>query len=689
MDYASIKWKTIYTSTEDNLLEDFYKPAIEFAISYKRLAGYFSATFLEVLSKEIKSSSYHNNNKISIVCSPQLSEEDLQNIKLGYDIKNTFEKNVHEVIQSFSSEKADETLPIISELIALGILNVKFAIPKNDQGMFHAKTGVFTDANQNKIGFSGSNNETYYAVNLNYESFVVLNSWENERYTKDLENKFDDIWDGLNTSLLIKDVTDIIKTEVKKRIFDDVDSKVNLQKISIKSKYNLRDYQLTAIQKWKNNNFQGIFEMATGTGKTVTALGAIGELSDNLEKLATVIVVPQKDLVLQWQKDIVASGSEVLLCYSDNPKWPDWLISRLNGLKFRDQGFLTLIVTNDTFASTKFQNIVSRYSEINFLLVSDEVHSFGSEQIRKLFPKLNSLFQYRLGLSATPFRRDKSETKKLIHFFNETVYSYSLKEAINNGVLNTYNYHPTIMYYEEELLEQYRYVYYKNRVDFLNNNINAINELDTITTSIANASKAKIQKVFDNISKRDDDFRIIVYCAPGKYNDFLAEHDEKHIEFVAKLLGGIEGLKLRIIRSQVPTYERKEILDYFIAGKLNALVAIKCLDQGIDLPNVNDAYIMSSVDSETEFIQRRGRILRTYQGKPTSNIYDYILLPRNIDDPNFSPDESDAYLVHRELKRMKSYMNGSSNEYSTQLLIDKITNAYYDILEDYYEQTRQ
>lgn len=686
MDYQSINWKPSYTTGEDNLIQSFYSPAIELAVSYKRLTGFFSAIFLENLVTEIKSSSKHNNMKISIVCSPEMKSAEIEDIKLGYEIRELIERKIIETIESFNEDKADTILPIISDLIANKVLDIKFAIPKNSPGMFHAKNGIFTDTQGNKIAFTGSNNETFYAVNYNYESFTVLNNWNNPVHINDLEKKFDEIWEGKNETLICKDVTSLIKKEADKRNRTNI---VNdrLKKLNIKSQYNLRDYQLTAIDNWKQNGYEGIFEMATGTGKTITALGAIGEVSDAVNKLVTIIVVPQKDLVLQWKEDILLSENHVTLCYGDNPKWPEWLHSRISGLQRKDTGYLHVLVTNDTFISNRFQNIILSF-DINYLLVSDEVHSFGADKMRKLYPKLKSLFKFKLGLSATPFRKDEQETNVLQNFFNGVVYNYNLKEAIDNGVLNQYNYSPKIMYYEEELLNQYRKVYYANREQFMKNDLDALNKLDRITTSIANSSTSKIKEVYNSIANREDDYRLIVYCAPGNYNNILKEYDERHIDYVSKILGKIEGVKLRKVRSQVPTDERKEILDQFLSGSLNTLVAIKCLDQGIDLPNVKDAYIMSSFDSETEFIQRRGRILRRYEGKPISNIYDYIMLPQNIESPDFFPDESDAYLVDRELKRMKSYMNGSSNPEMASEFIEKIESAYHTVLEDYYEKNK-
>ena len=185
----------------DNVLSDFYSPAINHAIYYKRITGYFTVNFLNQLADEIKSSVSRNELKIKILCAPNLTEEEIEDISLGYEMREMMEKSIISVIENISDE--NDNLPLITSLIKNNNLDIKFVITKNGLGMFHDKKGIFCDINDEKIAFSGSNNETQNAVFYNYESFIVVKSWEQVEYVNEIESDFDDIWDGENEQLIM------------------------------------------------------------------------------------------------------------------------------------------------------------------------------------------------------------------------------------------------------------------------------------------------------------------------------------------------------------------------------------------------------------------------------------------------------------------------------------------------------
>lgn len=675
----NIDFRTSYTSFDNNILEEFYKPALEKSNSYKRITGFFSTSFLENLTNEIKNSINNNGLYIQILCSPQMTDDDIENIKLGYDLRNKMQNLIKDELEGISEES--NVLPLISNLIARKSLDIKFVITKKS-GMFHDKKGIFRDANDNRIGFSGSSNETNNAVFNNYESIVVLNSWDNERHVREMEYDFNKIWAEEKEDLMIFKVTDILYEKIEEKLAEYKISNTNpFSRINIFRKYSsLFDYQKEAIEYWKDNDYQGLLEMATGTGKTITALACHQELANNLDKLLTVIVVPQIELLYQWEEDIISSGSGAIICSSDNPQWKRTLRNRIRRLGNQKEGYVNAIVTRDTFITDNFLETIG-VADVPRMIIADEVHSFGSDTTRRKYDELMEIFPYKLGVSATPFRKNEKESEELIAFFNKIVFSYSLGEAIKSGFLNNYEYHTQFLYFDQESLEQYRGAYYNNKEKILKNDFKALKEIERVTSSIANSSTSKIEGLLTSFSNRKDEFQSIVYCSPGGYNDNVVKYDEKHIDYVSKKLGEVSGVKLRKIRSQVDVTERKEILSQFKRKQLNVLVAIKCLDQGINLPEVTDAYILSSTDSETEFIQRRGRILRTYPGKSTSHIYDFIMLPQDFRTSLFEPDEADAYFVARELRRMKAYMDGSDNYYETQKKIEQIEDAYKEVLE--------
>lgn len=682
MFYKDINWKSKYDSYEDNVLEEFYKPAIIHSKSYKRITGYFTPSFLENLAKEIKSAKNLNNLYIQILCSPHMPEKEVSSIELGYKMRQKINSNIMKTINKFSED--NDTLPLISDLIAKNILDIKFVITKNRQGIFHAKEGVFTDTNDNKIAFGGSNNETHSGVFHNYESFFVFNGWEQEDYIIDIEDKFDELWKNNKKGLDVYDVSDRIYSEIENKFnYSKISKKKNLKYpiVEITNIYDLYDYQNEAIKMWVDNNYTGLFEMATGTGKTVTALAALEKLSKELESLLTVIVVPQNELIYQWEEDIIKAGGKAIKCFSNNRNWENDLRTRTRYIEHKNKGFLNILVTRDTFMTDRFINIIER-TKTDKILVSDEVHSFGSATVRTTFDKLNSIFKYKLGVSATPFRRKKSETKRLVNFFDKVVFSYSLKEAIKGGYLNHYNYDPKIMFFDEASRKEFRAAFHKERELILNNDLAAVNRIEKVTSTIMNSSKAKVDLLQKDLKDVDNNFQGIVYCSPGTYNDSIKKFDERHIDHVSNELGKLENVKLRKIRSQVKPEERQVILDQYKNKDLNTLLAIKCLDQGINLKGVTHAYILSSTDSETEFIQRRGRILRIQEGKPQSKIIDYVMLPQDYSDSYIEIDESDIYIIQRELRRMKSYMNGADNEKEVLRLVEEIEDVYKEYLEE-------
>lgn len=672
----------MYQSFDDDIIDSFYKPALLVAKNYKRITGFFSATFLDNLAKEIQMADELNDLYIQIVCSPEMSEQDKKNIELGYDIRQIIFNNIDETIDRISEDS--ETLPLISSLIARKKLDVKFVITKNKLGMFHAKTGIVSDLYGDKLAFSGSNNETNNAVFNNYESFVVLTGWENPRHVMEIESSFDKIWNNQVDSLTVIDINYELEEIINKKQTKTKEGKSTpYSAIDIETQYDLHPYQEEAITKWMENGHKGLLEMATGTGKTVTALACYSRLIKSINKLVAIIVVPQNELLYQWDEDIQKAGGESILCYSGNRDWETLLKSRLRRLSIENEeykGYINVIVTRDTFVSEKFLNLVSA-SKLAFFIIADEVHSFGSETVRKNFKKIENFFDYRLGISATPFRKVEYETKKLIEFFNGIVFSYTLKEAIDSGYLNDYIYKPKILFFDVESLGEFKHFYFMNKEKILTKDATVISEIERLTSTIANSSTVKVNQLMEDFQMKLPGYQSIVYCSAGGYNDTMAKYEERHIDYVSKALSKIAGVKLRKVRSQVQPLERQEIIKQFKNSSLNVLVAIKCLDQGINLPNVTDAYILSSTDSDTEFIQRRGRILRTYPGKPTSNIYDYVMLPQDYKNSFFVPDEADGFLVARELRRMNAYCSGSKNEEEVREIIEEITFNYQNVLE--------
>lgn len=679
--------KNRYLSSHDDLINEFYKPVLFNSKIYKRMAGYFSSNLLEILYQELKETKTFKNIKIKIICSPKLSSKDKENITKGYAYKKILEENVLNEIDELS--KDDEGLPLITQLILDNIIDIKFVVGKEGEGLFHAKEGIFIDYENNKLAFTGSNNETFAAVKHNFETTTVFHYTKYPQIVDEIDSLFNEIWEDKNPNLYQININKNIRIkfdELSKQIKTQKYEKSKREKFSILKQINLYPYQIDAINSWKNNQFLGLFEMATGTGKTITALAARETLFNEMNSLLTVIVVPQIDLVSQWAEEIQNFGGSVLKCNSEITDWKEKLKFELDNIRRNVENECIVITTIETFKSDYFFKTVKNYSIDDTLLIVDEVHSFAAKGVVKMYDELEGIYKYRLGVSATPSRKLENETQLLLEFFTDIVYTYTLKDAIENNYLNEYEYYPVILSFSQNELTQYREGFRDKGIE--KNNAIDLKEIENLTSSIANASTAKVYKLINLLEQHGASTPKIVYCSPGFYNDGYSIKGEKHIEYVQRKLGNL-GCKLRVIKSGVDASEREEILKQFRTQDLDTLLAIKCLDQGVNIKSVTHAYILSSTDSLTEFIQRRGRILRIQKDKPISKIYDLVMLPQDIESIEFYPSFEDAYLVDRELRRMEEYNYASNNNIENKMIIDEIRNKYSEVLEDFYDKSRK
>ena len=135
--------------------------------------------------------------------------------------------------------------------------------------------------------------------------------------------------------------------------------------------------------------------------------------------------------------------------------------------------------------------------------------------------------------------------------------------------------------------------------------------------------KTKIDEIIDRIEEKD---HVVVYCGDGKLFDEQTGEELRHIQSIKRVLNQ-HGFKASQFTATENMADRMELVDAFNKQEISALAAIRCLDEGINIPSIKSALILSSNDDYREFVQRRGRILRTYGDKKYANIYDVIVLP--------------------------------------------------------------
>lgn len=729
MSLQNVCVKKEYRSLIDNIVKDFYIPLLNEAVEYKRAVGFFSSSVLAEISKGI-SRLVRNGGKIKIVASPYLSEEDIQAIKAGYEmrddiIKSAIRREMHEASNEFEAQR----LNLLANLIAQGVLDIKIAFTENKEkmGMYHEKMGIISDLEGNMVAFSGSMNESATALTINYETIDVYCSWDNEqdRVLSKL-NAFTSIWNDTEPNIHIIDFPelddeiiqkyktsapnyDIDKCEFGEEIISEVNP-VNTSEINgpcIPKGFSFHDYQIEAISNWAEKGYCGIFDMATGTGKTYTGLGAITKLSETLDyKLAVVIVCPYQHLVEQWVEDIVKFNINPIIGYSASSQkdWKKRLENAVRDQKLHVSGkeFFCFICTNATYSSEFVQVQLSKI-KANSLFVVDEAHNFGAKYLSDL---LNEKFKYRLALSATLDRHNDPEgTEKLYNYFGEKCIEYSLERAIHEGKLTKYKYYPIIVSLTDDERDSFQKLSKEIQrcLSKQSDGSMKLNErgkkLALKRARLVAAAENKIYELERVILPYINNNHLLVYCGSASIHDFsndnseVSDDDLRQIDAVTDLLGNKLGMTVSQFTSKEDIYEREILKREFDKGDtLQALIAIKCLDEGVNIPSIKTAFILASTTNPKEYIQRRGRVLRLYPGKEFAEIYDFITLPRELDNVYSMTDESKSMelsLVRNELSRAFEFARLADNFVEANIILDEIREAYnlhdesYEFTEDY------
>lgn len=717
--------KNEYRSLIDNVIQDFYIPLLNRAVTYKRAVGFFSSSALAEITKGIASLA-ERGGKIQIVASPFLSREDIDAIKKGYADRNRIIENA--LLAQLSEEKTDyysmERLNLLANLIADGVMDIRIAYTEDQSGigMYHEKMGLIEDANGNTIAFSGSMNESATAMCVNYETIDVFRSWGDENETERVKLKkqaFQAIWTDSEPNIHVLEFPKVSEALIEKYRKSpanfDIDRQQYRQSTSRDSlkepvshywsdsqplgartpdSIHFHKYQEEAIASWVGENYRGIYDMATGTGKTYTGLGSIAKLSEDLnDELAVIIVCPFQHLVDQWVEDITKFNINPIIGYSSSPQkdWKKRLSKAIQDQKIRrDKCFFCFVCTNATFANEYVQEQIDKI-KTPILLVVDEAHNFGAHSYARW---LDERFAYRLALSATLERhRDEEGTALLYNFFGKKCIEYPLDRAINEDKLTRYKYFPVVINLNEDELYRYEQLSYeisKCIIKGKNGKIKLSKRGEILALQrariVAGASE-KISALRREIQPYIHKNNILVYCGA---TNILAEDaditgidegDIRQIEAVTRLLGNELGMDVAKFTSEENIEVRSMIKEQFQRGdRLQAIVAIKCLDEGVNIPGIRTAFILASTTNPKEYIQRRGRVLRKADDKEYAEIYDFVTLPRPLDSvSSFTLEQAkrDLSLVKNELARIKEFARMSMNPMIANELIWDIEEAYH------------
>lgn len=643
-----------YATNRDDLVSTFYEPCLRTSTTYCRAVGYFRSSVL-LLAAEAVADFAVTGNEIRIICSPELTQEDIAALEKGYERREKIGETLCRVIEQVVEDPLGRpVVEFLATLVAVGCLDLKIAFRPDAQGIFHDKVGIFRDSAGHAVSFTGSSNETLNAWDPkgNHESFDIFRSWTTEggRVEQHVEY-FERLWEGHEPGVETVEFPKVARERlVSVSNPEGVKAAYEVMKRSqIRTKRKKpQPHQLAAIDAWRRQYRRGILEHATGSGKTITAIAAMREWLGMGRPV--LVLVPSELLLSQWYGEVRSELSDVeprmLLAGAGHTRWRR--AGMVEGFTASRGGPRVTISTLQTASTESFFGRVRDGDHL--LLVADEVHRVGS-------PKLSEVLAVdagaRMGLSATPKRfGDPEGTNRLLDYFGGVADSFTLADAIAAGRLCRYTYHiHPIELTAEEMLE-WRDMTREIGRETARSPRNEAGDLvfsertKLLLIKRARTLKRASAKVPLAVGVLRNNFesgqRWLVYC-----------DDRSQLTEVLESLRRA-GLPCDEYYSDMEGSKETTLAHFSTMG--GVLVAIKMLDEGVDIPSVDRALILASSRNPREFIQRRGRVLRTAPGKHYAEIHDALVMPPDREEAD------DTAILRGELARAAKFAESAANE---------------------------
>jgi len=730
----------------------FFSDSLCEAKTFDLMLGFFSSSAINILSDGFAAFLY-NGGKMRMIINDILSEEDKEAIIVGKESVDIpfFDLSNLESIKDTLSERDTHFFECLSYLIRNDRLEIKIISPRENKGISHTKTGIFDDG-KNRIAFEGSCNFSRTALVDNIESFTVTCDWDGPiamANIDEIERDFEETFTGNNNCVDYKSA-DKIKTCIVD-CFDDKDVKqlveeefkqlknreklvlpMSIRKALERAKCHVsnllykstgdievllndeepcfpyasgpRDYQILAFENWKSNRQKGLFAMATGTGKTITSLNCLLEIYKRKGYYKAIILVPTITLVNQWEQECRKFNfSNIIKVYSKNFSWRDEIERIRFNEKYKAEkdteiSFI-IISTYASYSREKVFKELNSFDKKRLLMIADECHNMGSGSLAKHLKEIPYL--RRIGLSATPERQyDDNGNRELKKFFGSEeryTYEYSMKEAIENGVLCRYMYYPHIVELTTE--EMNSYIELSEKISkYFNYNTCNFDEPDEMLKRLLLARKRIIHKaanklkVFKNIirkrfEERGDLKYSLIYVPEGNMPDYIGSQDDfdktenigedndaEHLIDQYTLAVTEIDEKVTVRKFVSGQRDREEVLADFASGKLHVLTSMKCLDEGVDVPRSELAIFCSSTGNPRQFIQRRGRVLRTHPDKKMAELHDLVVIPKvKLNSNSYKMEQS---LLKGELIRVNNFALLSENPSYSEVELREVLDHY-------------
>ena len=724
-----------YSSGDDNEPLQFYLDSLNNSKSFDLLLGYFSSAAISVLSLGF-ATFLSSGGTMRLIVNNILSEEDKEAIKKGTEgqINNSLiDLSDIRKLKSSLDEYGVHFFECLSWLISNNKIQIKIIKPKLGRGIAHYKSGIFSDG-QDSIGFSGSCNFTAFGLLENLESIDCFLSWENGRSNKminSLRTRIDSIFSGESAQVEYLDIDSVV-TAVRQEFGNkDLNELIIHEKELIEKKANLltnknaktiidkaiqkidsiareprfpypegaRQYQIDAYNNWLNNGKQGIFAMATGTGKTITSLNCLLNEYKASKSYKAIILVPTTALLDQWKKECAKFNFRNVITVSSRENWNDNLAFFNTANKLFESSFI-VIVTYASLTRSKFQSHFNLLPD-DTLLIADEAHNMGSPNIARLLGGIH--LNKRIGLSATINRKYDDEGNAAIeNFFHDSppyIYSYTMRQALDIGWLCKYRYYPHIVYLDDKELEEYMKIS-KQLLMHLNPTTKTYNSNPLVEMLLlarkriihkARNKKAAFKCILSEEFKHKKNLKYtLVYVPEGMDPDYSAidddiENDDDNSlinEYTRMVSETDDSIMVKKFTSK--SSDRNEVLKNFEAGNVHVLTSMKCLDEGVDVPRSELAIFCASTGNPRQFIQRRGRVLRLHKDKTNAVIHDLVVVPRiNPEAENFAMEKN---LIKKELERVVDFSELSMNKMDTYGELEEILDYYNLNLNDFIKE---
>jgi superfamily II DNA or RNA helicase len=725
-----VKWSEdrSYRSGGDHEPMQFYIDGLCNSKSFDLLLGYFSSAAINVLSLGFATFLYSGGN-IRMIVNNILSQEDKDAIKTaneGEIESNLIDLSDIKQLKRTLDDYGKHFFDCLAWLIANKKIELKIIRPKHGKGISHYKNGVFYDGND-YVGFSASCNFTVFGLLENLERLESFLSWENSRstkFTKAVSKDFEEIFlqrDNNVEYLSINEIEVAVKdqfggksiTELLVQEKELIEKKTRaLENKSVRNSYEKalmrieeiirepkfpfsegpRPYQTEAYENWVQRNYVGVFAMATGTGKTITSMNCVLNEYRRVKSYKVIILVPTLVLVEQWAGEAKNFNfKNIITVSSRNGSWKETLSELKTKESFGIATSYIVIATYKSFVSEKFQDFV-RNMQADEIFIADEAHNIGAGNVKNKLPQLK--VRKRIGLSATPKRSyDPEGTKELEVFFNDVepyTYNFSMQRAIDEDILCKYYYFPTLVSLQDDEMTKYneistRLVRLFQKAASDESVAKQCEMLLMQRKSIIHKAKNKFE-AFKHILKEVINSETglkytLVYAPEGYHSDdeFIEEEfpelegDSRIIDFYSNIIRSTSP-NSHVAQYTSDSDDKANLLYSFENAKIDVLLSMKCLDEGVDIPRTEQAIFCSSTGNPRQFIQRRGRILRRHPAKRFAKIYDLVVIPLvEHGSPNF---DTERKLVQKELERVVHFAYMAINKYEAIEGLKKICEHY-------------